>query len=262
MKAVKGMIWVVAEWAACAFVPGLTPGLAQSPDIISFQGNGQLTWTNSGVDRFYTVQWAASPGGTSQWQSSYLSLTDIQSSNETVTVPVPMFYRVAAERNRIHFAAPVPRTGQEESYRPGDDGDGQPGIVWPVPRFTLRNDTNVVLDNLTGLMWTRSAHKGGSNNWDNAVDYCTTLEYGGFTDWRLPNRNELLSLFDYGQTNAALPALHPFEGVQAGFYWSSTTYASDAAYAWIVWAGSESAGTVSRSGKSGQYHVWPVRGGP
>ena len=75
-------------------------------------------------------------------------------------------------------------------------------------------DTNVVLDNLTGLMWTRNANLGGSRTWTNSITYCEALTNGGYEDWRLPSVRELQSLMDYGRDTPALPPGHPFANVQ------------------------------------------------
>ncbi|HWR88601.1 MAG TPA: DUF1566 domain-containing protein, partial [Acidiferrobacterales bacterium] len=49
-----------------------------------------------------------------------------------------------------------------------------------------------------------------------------------------------------------------FGGVQAGDYWSSSSFASSAANAWIV---SLNDGYVFADGKSNSHYVWPVRTG-
>jgi len=60
-------------------------------------------------------------------------------------------------------------------------------------------------DQGTGLMWTR-----GDNNadldFDQAVDYCTNLRLGGFSNWRLPEIQELQGLSD---PSANVPANRP-----------------------------------------------------
>jgi|GEM_PF-2253642 hypothetical protein len=50
-------------------------------------------------------------------------------------------------------------------------------------------------------------------NWQESLDYCANLEYGGHTDWYLPNREELNFLY---LKRSALP------GVKPGLYWSSS----------------------------------------
>ena len=86
------------------------------------------------------------------------------------------------------YPAAVPKTGQTTSLcDQDDDGALQKGVPWPNPRFTVGADTNVVTDNLTGLMWARNANLFGVVNWGTAVTNCNNLNYGGYTDWRLPN---------------------------------------------------------------------------
>jgi Protein of unknown function (DUF1566) len=44
-------------------------------------------------------------------------------------------------------------------------------------------------------------------------------------DWRLPNRNELLSLINFETFDPALPAGLSFSHFPVAKYWSSTTFA-------------------------------------
>jgi hypothetical protein len=66
---------------------------AQQPVITSFQGNGQLTWTNLTGTNGFGVQWA--PAVTGPWSANWNALDSLITSNSQTTVPVPMFYRVA-----------------------------------------------------------------------------------------------------------------------------------------------------------------------
>jgi hypothetical protein len=162
-------------------------------------------------------------------------------------------------------AAPVAKTGLTASYATGDDGNLQKGVAWPSPRFTDNAD-GTVTDNLTSLVWLKNANVWGMINWATALTNCNSLAdgTGGLTDgsvagdWRLPNILELQSLMDYGQFNPALPAGHPFTGVQSSYYWSGTTYANGAAIAWYVHLG---IGYVDFDIKTRTYYVWPVRSG-
>ncbi|MCX7008692.1 MAG: DUF1566 domain-containing protein [Kiritimatiellaeota bacterium] len=154
-------------------------------------------------------------------------------------------------------SAPVPKTGQTTSYQTGDDGYYRKGLASPSPRFTVQADTNCVLDNLTGLVWARNANMGGARTWSNAIVYCEALNYGGQTDWRLPNVRELYSLIDLSPY-PTLPSGHPFAGVQTGSYWSSSTYGPNPILAWYVDTGG---GGVYNSDKGNSWYVWPVRGG-
>jgi len=170
----------------------------------------------------------------------------------------------------IAYSSVVPKTGQTNSYRVGDDGTYMKG-VGTSPRFTIGtgvDETNCVTDNLTGLIWTRNANMaGGLMNWTNAVAFCESLTYGGHSDWRLPNVKELQSLIDFGRFTPALcntagtgkwTANDPFIDVRADGYNSSTTDILSPTYAWMV---SLDVGYMSHALKTAQYYVWPVRGG-
>lgn len=126
-------------------------------------------------------------------------------------------------------------------------------------RFILQGET--VCDQTTGLVWSRSANPAGwPLFWDEAGGYVARLNqeaHLGFSDWRMPNRRELLSLMDYGQANPSLPMGHPFTQVELAWYWSATPYAANPAYAWYVHT---EGGRMFFGDKGRSYCVWPVRG--
>ena len=185
------------------------------------------------------------------------------------------------------YNAAVPKTGAGAisgyTLNANEDGTLQKGVVWPDPRFT-DNSNGTVTDNLTGLIWLKNANcASATRDWATALtdvgslnsagtmndNSCGDTSNGGShqTDWRLPNRSELLSLVHYGVYSPALPNTagtgqwtegNPFTGVQSSYYWSSTSNASYAALAWRVDLGS---GFVFANAKTGAYYVWPVRGG-
>ncbi len=167
----------------------------------------------------------------------------------------------------------LPKTGQTTSYVIGDDGDLQVGVAWPTSRFT-DNGGGTVTDNLTGLVWTKDGNAPGpaacspatSKTWQAALDYVTCLNtnsYLGYTDWRLPNINELQSLAHYGQNSTATWLNSQGFLVQYAFYWSSTSSASGSA-AWNVYMLDGYVGSYNKSSDyslNGYYYVWPVRSG-
>jgi uncharacterized repeat protein (TIGR02543 family) len=174
----------------------------------------------------------------------------------------------------------VPKTGQTTSYAAGDDGALQPGVALPTPRFT-NNGNGTITDNLTGLIWLQNANctntvggvakSNGLLTWANALTWSNNLASGScglsdnsaVGDWRLPNVEELKSLF-YHQNNPALPTGHPFSAVvsvvsagNSNYYWSSTTYAFNTSAAASLGMDSY----MSNTYKINNNYVWPVRGG-
>ncbi|MBF0495742.1 MAG: caspase family protein [Deltaproteobacteria bacterium] len=141
--------------------------------------------------------------------------------------------------------------------RPGKEQANQENM-----RF-INNGNGTVTDRKTGLIWLKNANCFGSEKWAASLDSAKTLAGGrcGLTDgsvagdWRLPSKDELLSLIDTGRKNPALPADHLFFGVQSGSYWSSTTYTYYSDGAWIV---DMYDGGVGSYDKAYNLYVWPV----
>jgi hypothetical protein len=183
--------------------------------------------------------------------------------------------RASAGAKEVKPRAPIPETGQttcwDASGTPilcagtGQDGDLRAGVAWPVPRFTDRGN-GTVRDNLTGLIWLQNANCFGSRQqWADALTDANTLaspscglsDASVAGDWQLPNVRELQSLIDFGHFDPALPQGHPFAGVQATWYWSSTASADSPGLAWGV---ALSDGTTADI-RGFAALVWPVRGG-
>ena len=109
----------------------------------------------------------------------------------------------------------------------------------PIPGPVLVDHGDGTLaDTTTGLMWHKDTAPG-RYIWQEALAYCEALDLADYTDWRLPNRNELQSLVDYSWFNPAIdPALAP--NTVSSDYWSSTTFASPGGFAWPVHFGAGS----------------------
>ena len=137
----------------------------------------------------------------------------------------------------ILHSAQILKTGQIQSYdvdgNPDcsikDDGYYQAGLS----RSYSRSEAGVVTDHTTGLEWQDDYSDNGNAikeaDWQGAIEYCSELTLDG-EDWRLPSKEELVSLSDYGRFNSAIDPL--FTNVTSGYYWSSTTYAGDSGNAW------------------------------
>lgn len=163
----------------------------------------------------------------------------------------------------IAGAVDLPKTGQMTCYdssgnpapcaTTGQDGDFRAGVAWPNPRFTVSGDC--VTDNFTGLMWVKKPDSI-TRRWQQAIDFASGLSLCGYTDWRLPNINELESLVNAGTANtAAWLNSQGFSNVQSDYYWSSTT---DTVYALFVYMWD---GSMYDFTKSAYVYAWPVRAG-
>ena len=94
------------------------------------------------------------------------------------------------------------------------------------------NGDGTVTDTETSLMWQQET--AGLMPWEEALNYCESLNLTGCDDWRLPNRNELQSIVDYSTYNPAID-ITAFPDTMSSDYWSSTTYSYDNVHAWRVY---------------------------
>lgn len=78
------------------------------------------------------------------------------------------------------------------------------GTVLPENSFTTVSVDNdvIVTDTETGLIWQKT-YVSGKPTWKEDLAYCENLIYAGYSDWRLPNKNELASLVNYEKFNPA-----------------------------------------------------------
>ena len=178
----------------------------------------------------------------------------------------------------------IPKTGQTSCYDyrgttipcagTGQDGELLKGVSSPSPRFT-DNANGTVTDNLTGLIWTKAANNPGPAacvpdavyaTWQGALDFVgclNTNSYLGYSDWRLPNREELASLLDHQNELPMLPAGHPFNNLGASYnYWTSSTRYGKPSDVWFVQMDYGYLRTgFGKTAYGNDFYVWPVRGG-
>jgi len=146
------------------------------------------------------------------------------------------------------------------------------------PRFIARDD-NTMVDIDTGLIWLRDANciastypgfdrvereEDGRVSWRQARVFIARLNdsgyfrcNAGYTDWRLPSLDELLSLVadSVGPVKESL-LQQGFANVAPVYYWSSTQNLLNIYFAWAV---SLQNGRVANLPKSMGLNVWPVR---
>jgi hypothetical protein len=93
----------------------------------------------------------------------------------------------------------------------------------PTNNF-IDNGDGTISDTSSGLMW-QKATASGTYTWEQALNYCEnlTLPAGGYSDWRLPNRNELQWIVDYSKSYPAIDTTF-FPDTMVSNYWSSTSW--------------------------------------
>jgi hypothetical protein len=124
------------------------------------------------------------------------------------------------------------------------------------------NGDGTITDTSTGLMWQKDDAKN-TYTWEQSKIYCDNLTLSGYTDWRLPTRNELQTLINYRCFNPAIsmsftPSFRNsyFPGTAMSHYWTSTTNATSDEVAWYV---NFKYGVVYYIDKSLYNHVRAVR---
>lgn len=81
------------------------------------------------------------------------------------------------------------------------------------------------------LEWQEDAPENPMD-WDEANEYAKSLGDG----WRLPTREELCDAYD-----------NFVDGFEKNYYWSSSTYAQDTSFAWLVGFYNGTAGSNDKS---------------
>ncbi len=188
----------------------------------------------------------------------------------------------------------LPDTGQTASYTDtfGEDSDymiNTPAYIkMDAQGYYLPDSATawvMVYDVATGLIWEVKTDDGTLHDRDNTYtwydsnpdtngggagtpgdgtdteDFINTLNgenFGGHTDWRLPNINELQRIPDYSRSYPAIDTT-AFPGTTASYYWSATTSAYGSNFAWLV--SFYDGGVHYDAGKSNSYSVRAVRGG-
>lgn len=174
------------------------------------------------------------------------------------------------DAEQVILSRQLPKTGQNLQVEAGDDGFIEAG--WWKGRKFPKNKTRfiisgvglnrVTIDRATGLMWAADGNGSGCNggtaeNWIRSLSVSISLTLAGFTDWRMPNIFELMSIVNFGRS---LPATYVdyFPNTESAYYWSSTSSFDIPAAAWSVIFDT---GNIYWKTKTDSYYLRSVRGG-
>ena len=124
----------------------------------------------------------------------------------------------------------------------GQDGELQKGLA----RAYVDNGDGTITDARTGLMWEKLSDDDSIHDKDSTYTWAEALAtkvatlnggggFAGYTDWRVPNVNELQSIVNYGAVNPSVsPAFNTgcvpsctvtsCSCTRSSYYWSSSTF--------------------------------------
>jgi hypothetical protein len=148
------------------------------------------------------------------------------------------------------------RTGKIWVTAYGDGTSTQKDVTVTQSTIYVDNGNGTVTDIETKLIW-QQATAPNTYNRDQAISYCESLSFAGYTDWRLPTLDELKTLVDSTQTPPKINHTF-FPDTRLDAYWSSTTDASNTSFAWGV---DFFYGGGYMYSKPSSYYVRAVRGG-
>ena len=97
-------------------------------------------------------------------------------------------------------------------------------------KVEVKRKAGIFYDKATGLIWQDNKDaKTIKKDWDGAKEYCKNLDLGGYSDWRLPTKDELASIIDKTNTPTIKTG---FKNVSSSDYWSSSQVSWKVSKAW------------------------------
>ena len=246
---------------------GLTADTIYHYRVRAIDSSGGSGWSNIASAETTTLTASCADGNVQNTDLSYLAtvasggnltLPDITFTDyDGSTSSVPAVKNVTAtQQSGIAYNRPI-SSGQETSYRTGDDKDQRTEYTGPdIPEFyaildynsatswlTLENNNafgnknrftdeaggqdynnDYAIDHHTGLGWYLIEQRGGdaADNWNNKIDDALASTAYVFSDWRLPNIKEYDSVLGHETGRVGLN-YSPFSYSVSATLVSSTT---------------------------------------
>ncbi len=151
--------------------------------------------------------------------------------------------------------------------------DNVTGLVWEVKTDAGTADSDTTDDNHTNIHHKHNAYRWGGktaigknhvskegtyyDDWSGLVDGTNTEKLCGFTDWKVPSINELITITHKGKTNPSIDENY-FPNTSVSGFFSSSPYAYVSIGSWIV---NFDYGYDSHGFRTNSYRVRLVRGG-
>ena len=242
--------------------------------------------TTSGADLLTSwgfIHWYSPTGGEQKWWTSttyvyewstaaYYSSVRLEPIKTAGKTPNPSYLKSGIQAwpvrdSGIPALSTMARTGLTQCYNAvnteidclgtGQDGEWETGVAPPSPRFIDHGDGRVT-DLMTHLVWLKNTSGQGQRTLASAlarIQELNATSYLGYTDWRLPNSEEMASLLDHSNSYPALPTNHPFTNIKND-YWTSTAYSETKQLRLQMRMGDFYAEAATEYN-----YVWPCRGG-
>lgn len=247
------------------------PNINELYSLVNFGESNIANWLNS-AGHFNSIAadkyWSSSTRSNNTGAKWYVNLSNgiilsWDQSNASLLLPV---------RGTTAGLASIPQTGESQTAPldpapTGSDGNLMKGAAWPNPRFTVGTGATAdcITDNLTGLTWLRDgnlANAGATLTWDSAIRIASNGSWCGYSDWRLPNIREMMSLTNYSQQFATWLTDAGFTNLSVTMvYWSSTTQSGVSNKAWATNIKQGAYTTIQPKTAGNGVYMLPVRGG-
>ncbi|SEM24258.1 Fibronectin type III domain-containing protein [Syntrophus gentianae] len=236
---------------------GADPGSCKggNPAYIGTALNSVHKGLLSSMKFYYRLCYKDNLGNTSQYSGNPVTCTP--KANVSGAYDLPDTRQTACyDQNGTVITCPA----QDQSL--AQDGS------YDIPLSYTDNGNGTVTDNNTGLIW-QKRDDGRRYNWYRAsgtyhktynpssYNTCGQLLLGGYSNWRLPSKIELMTLVDYGISNSSPKINTTYFPDTKDDYLTVTSFAGDIEKSWIVGFGN---GGIAPTSKAKESSVRCVRG--
>ncbi len=116
----------------------------------------------------------------------------------------------------------------------------------------VRIDAKAIVVDSRGKKYFYDGAPSDAVSFDGALAYCADMNHSGYTDWRVPTKEEMRDLLENSRSSVAIK--HAFKNVKAALYWSSTETSLNKA-----WYFDFDLGRYGKREKNKNFHVLCVR---